>query len=123
MRIERVVLTDDLDPESEAAETVLFSLDGTNYQIDLNDENAAAFRATVSRYADAGRRVRGQHARAPRVWRPAPKAPARPVVASAPPEPSTHDVRAWARSEGIAVNDRGRLSRELIDRYQSAHAH
>ena len=40
-------LVDDLD-ESEAAETVSFALDGTAYEIDLNDEHAAELRVTVA---------------------------------------------------------------------------
>ena len=40
-----VALVDDLDG-SPAAETVAFTLDGVAYEIDLNEENAAAFRKT-----------------------------------------------------------------------------
>ncbi|PVZ14836.1 ERCC4 domain-containing protein [Actinomycetospora cinnamomea] len=38
------------------------------------------------------------------------------------PEPSTAEVRAWARAQGIAVPDRGRLRPEVWDRYREAHA-
>jgi hypothetical protein len=38
------------------------------------------------------------------------------------PEPSTAQVRAWARSEGIDVPDRGRLRPEVWERYRAAHA-
>ncbi|HRK44564.1 MAG TPA: Lsr2 family protein, partial [Nocardioides sp.] len=36
-----IVLEDDLDG-SDATQTVSFALDGTAYEIDLNDKNAAA---------------------------------------------------------------------------------
>ena len=31
-------------------------------------------------------------------------------------------VREWAKSQGIAVNERGRISAELMGKYQAAHA-
>ncbi|MEJ2864243.1 ERCC4 domain-containing protein [Actinomycetospora flava] len=37
------------------------------------------------------------------------------------PEPSTAEVRAWAREQGIAVPDRGRLRPEVWERYRAAH--
>jgi hypothetical protein len=39
----------------------------------------------------------------------------------APPEPTTKDVRAWARDEGIDVPDRGRLRPEIWAAYRAAH--
>lgn len=50
--VERV---DDLDG-SPATETIEFSLDGTNYQIDLNDQHAQQLRAVLDRYALHARR-------------------------------------------------------------------
>jgi hypothetical protein len=45
-------------------------------------------------------------------------------LADAPdaPEPSTGEVRAWARREGIAVPDRGRLRPEVWDAWRSSRA-
>lgn len=37
------------------------------------------------------------------------------------PKPSTAEVRAWARANGIAVPDRGRLRPELWDAWRAAH--
>lgn len=39
----------------------------------------------------------------------------------APPEPTTKDVRAWARSQSIDVPDRGRLRPEIWQLYRDAH--
>jgi hypothetical protein len=36
------------------------------------------------------------------------------------PEPSTAEVRAWARTHGIAVPDRGRLRPEVLDAWHAA---
>lgn len=39
-----ITLIDDLDGESEAAETVEFALDGVGYEIDLTADNAERLR-------------------------------------------------------------------------------
>ncbi|MDQ3616751.1 MAG: Lsr2 family protein [Actinomycetota bacterium] len=44
-------------------------------------------------------------------------APARPLL---PAEPSPAEVRAWALSRGIAVSDRGRVKREIVDAFRAA---
>src|SRR5688572_3955073 len=56
-----VVLEDDLDG-GPASETVLFSLDGVAYEIDLNDGNAAGLRDAMAPYVGAGRRTGGRSA-------------------------------------------------------------
>lgn len=47
----------------------------------------------------------------------------RPETATAPaaPEPTTGEVRAWARSAGLAVPDRGRLRPEIWAAWHAAH--
>jgi Lsr2 len=40
--------------------------------------------------------------------------------APAAPEPSTAEVRAWARAQGLPVPDRGRLRPEIWDAWRSA---
>jgi hypothetical protein len=37
------------------------------------------------------------------------------------PEPSSAEVRAWARSAGMAVTDRGRLRPEILQAWRDAH--
>ena len=53
-----IVLEDDLDG-SDATQTVSFGLDGTSYEIDLNDKNAAALRDALAAYVGHGRKVSG----------------------------------------------------------------
>jgi len=45
-----------------------------------------------------------------------------PVEAGAAPEPSTREVRAWARAQGMAVSDRGRLRPDVVAAWREAHA-
>lgn len=35
--------------------------------------------------------------------------------------PAAAAVRAWARENGLAVGERGRLSPDLVDAYEAAH--
>ena len=105
----QVVLVDDLDGGS-ADETLTFSLDGVSYEIDLSHDNAAAMRDALAPYVGHGRRVGG-----PR--RSGGRGAARPRGGTDPAV-----VREWAKSQGIAVNERGRISAELMGKYQAAHA-
>ena len=105
----QVVLVDDLDGGS-ADETVTFSLDGVSYEIDLTHDNAAHLRDVLAPYVGHGRRVG-----APR--RASGRGAGRPHGGTDPAV-----VREWAKSQGIAVNERGRISAELRAKYDAAHA-
>ena len=102
-----IVLVDDLDG-SEATETVSFGLDGTSYEIDLNDKNAAKLRDVLSGYVGHGRKVGS----APRRGRKA---------AASTGGPSAREIRDWARSNGHDVPDRGRVSAEVREAFAAAH--
>ena len=104
-----IVLEDDLDG-SEATETVTFGLDGTTYEIDLNDKNAAKLRDALAPYVGHGRKVGA----APR------RSGARKAVAGGA-GPSAKEIRDWARSNGYDVPDRGRVSADVRSAYDAAH--
>ena len=106
-----IVLEDDIDG-SEATETVTFGLDGTNYEIDLNDAHAAALRDALSTYIGHGRKV----GTAPRRGR---KSNA--TGSSTTSGPSAREIRDWARENGYDVPDRGRVSAEVREAYDAAH--
>ncbi|MDZ8171985.1 histone-like nucleoid-structuring protein Lsr2 [Microbacterium xanthum] len=105
-------LVDDLDGsvlEVGEGETVLFSLDGTAYEIDLTDQNAAAFREVLAPYVDAARRVsasRSSSTAAPRRRKPSQDYAA---------------VREWAKENGYQVSDRGRVPATVLEAYEAAH--
>lgn len=100
-----IVLVDDLDG-SDAVETVSFGLDGTSYEIDLNDKNAAALREAVAGYIGHARKVSGSRGRKTR---------------STTTGPSARELRDWARSNGFTVSDRGRVPSEVRDAFEAAH--
>jgi Lsr2 len=100
-----VVLEDDLEG-GPADETVRFGIDGTGYEIDLNANNAAAFRQQLAPYLDHARRA------GPRVRR-------RPGRTAASRERSA-DIRAWAKDQGIVLSSRGRIPADVAEQYQAA---
>ncbi len=104
----QTLLIDDLDG-SEAEGTVLFGLDGTQYEIDLSTDHAKELRATLTRYIDAGRRVTGATRRAGQNGR---RTPASSI--------SNTEVRTWAKAQGLEVKERGRVSADILARYRAA---
>ena len=105
----QVLLVDDLDGGT-AVETVSFSLDGASYEIDLTAKNASKLRDAFAPYVGAARRSGGRTTR--RATRKA---------SAATGGGHTADVRAWARSKGIKVNERGRIAADVVAKYDAAH--
>lgn len=133
-----VQLIDDVDG-SEASQTIRFALDGKDYEIDLSDKNANELRASVAQFVNVARRTGGRSTTTRRSAQTAPKGktliapPApepMPLVPAQPPAPngkvvqvpaSREVIRAWARSHGYQVGDKGRIAREVMDAYERAH--
>jgi hypothetical protein len=98
-----IALEDDLDG-GPADETVRFGLGGTAYEIDLNKKNARAFRKRLAPFVEHARKAgRGQR---------------RPRTASS--RQRSGDIRAWAKDQGIAVSDRGRIPASVVAQYDAA---
>jgi len=104
-------LVDDMTGEA-ADETVSFSLDGVEFEIDLSANNAGVLRDILADYANAGRKV------------------GKPAVSNGRSRPSatpranreqTAAIRAWAREAGRQVSDRGRISAEVAKAFEDAH--
>ena len=104
-----VVLEDDLDG-GPASETVLFSLDGVAYEIDLNDGNAAGLRDAMAPYVGAGRRTGGRSASGRQRGRGRGR------------NSHTAEIRAWARDNGHKVNERGRVPADIVAAYEKSRA-
>ncbi len=103
-----VQLIDDLTGE-DAEETVRFSLDGADYEIDLTTANAAELRAVLSQYAAKGRRLRGSSAGRARTAAPLSRE-------------ETRKIRDWANANGYNPSDRGRIRQDIQQAYTAAHA-
>ncbi|WP_203337171.1 histone-like nucleoid-structuring protein Lsr2 [Nocardioides limicola] len=96
----QILLVDDIDG-TEADSTVTFGLDGTTYEIDLNEKNAAALREALAPYIGHARKVS------------ATRRTRRGRGAAATSAGSTAEIREWARANGFEVSDRGRISEEV----------
>lgn len=104
---------DDLDG-SDAEGTILFGLDGRQYEIDLSEENAATLRDSLADFIAAARKTTsgrtakmtsrngdGGRVRADRE--------------------QTAAIREWARQNGHTVADKGRIPKAVVDAYHAAH--
>ncbi|MFJ9315428.1 Lsr2 family protein [Pimelobacter simplex] len=108
-----IILVDDIDG-SDASQTVAFGLDGSNYEIDLNDKNANALREALAAYVGHARKVGrgaggGGGAKRGR------------AAASANGGASAKEVREWARANGHDVPERGRIPSDVREAYDAAH--
>ena len=102
----QIILEDDLEG-GEADETVQFSLDGKDYEIDLSTANAEKLREALRPYAEAGRKTTRNSG--PRRTR------------TSGSDPDTAKIRAWAKENGHEVSDRGRIHQSVKDAYYAAH--
>jgi len=109
----QVVLTDDVDG-GVAEETVSFGVDGSSFEIDLSGANAEKLRNAFAPYVGAARcpgrtgRGRGRSG------------------SGAPPAAVRREsggnaaIREWARANGHAVSERGRVSQQVRDAHVAA---
>jgi Spy/CpxP family protein refolding chaperone len=102
----QVVVSDDLDG-SDGAETVSFGFDGVSYEIDLTEKNRAKFEKAFQPYVQAGRRIsRSRRPGSPR---------------TTGPRIDRAAIRVWANENGLNVSERGRISAEVMQKYEAAH--
>lgn len=101
------VLVDDLDG-SEAVESVKLGWNGQWRQLELSDKNLAALSKAIDRFWDAGRPIKAEAAVRRRAT----------TTASGGRDPRA--IRVWASENGIAVPARGRIPRDIEERYNEA---
>ena len=90
-------LLDDFDG-TPAADTIRFSFDGERYEIDLSADHIATFCAALAPFIEKARVIGKKKAAAA----------------------TTEEIRIWARSQGMTVSDRGRISGEVKAAYEAA---
>ncbi|WP_216908752.1 Lsr2 family protein [Nocardia sp. NBC_01377] len=104
-----VELVDDYDGKSEAQETVRFAVDGVDYEMDLSVLNGARLRGIFEQWTPharkAGRVPRGESG-----------------SGQATDREQAQTIREWARSNGMEVSSRGRISAEVVEAYQKSNA-
>lgn len=115
------VLIDDIDG-SDAAETIAFAIDGTSYEIDLNETHAQDLRQSLASYvANARRCSGGRRARGGRKPANSPASSSTTKDASKTSKTANAaEIRDWARANGYDVPDRGRIPSDVREAFESA---
>lgn len=107
-------LVDDIDGsvlEVGEGETVHFSVNGTSYEIDVSSAHADELRKALEPYIAAGRRAGSSGAvRSAATGR---KRPGR--------NPEVAAIRVWAKENGHALSERGRIPAPILEAYHAAH--
>ena len=113
----QIMLEDDLTGElldDGAGDTISFALDGTSYEIDLSDDNAAEMREVLSRYTAAARKVATSGRRSA-------SGGGAPKRASGGGRTDLAAIREWAKANGHEVSERGRIAGAVVEAYDAAH--
>jgi hypothetical protein len=105
-------MTDDLDPNVSADETVRFSIDNREMEIDLSSEHASELREALAPYINAARKASGGSARGGR----------RSSGGNTASRDETSRIRLWALDQGLKVSERGRIPQNILDEFRKHHA-
>lgn len=111
-RVETVTVTDDLDGSTEDVITCAFGLGESQYEIDLGPENREALEQFLDRFIQAARPLRAT--RSARAGQPK-------LVRKVVDRDRTAEIRSWAKEQGLAVSERGRISKAIVEAYEAAH--
>jgi hypothetical protein len=109
-RVQVILVCDLHDGEVTGTETVSFAVDGSSYEIDVCDEHGKALRDAFAPFIGAARRAAGRGRSAGGRRR-----------ARRGGTGEAAQIREWARSQGLAVPERGRVPAELAEKYTAAH--
>ena len=91
------------NPGVEADEQVVFGIDGQSYKIDLSAANAKALREALADYVSAARPLFGH---------------AKQLSPAQAKRAELDEVRRWAESQGLRVNQRGRIPQSIISNFE-----
>jgi hypothetical protein len=111
---QRVVLTDDLDG-SEATQTLNYTVDGQEYEIDLSEENIQRFHEALEPFVSKSRPVE-------RRLIPTPTRRTGQRRSGRSGRDDIAQIRSWAEAQGMDVSARGRVKKEIIEAYDAAHS-
>lgn len=108
-RVQVILVCDLHDDETPGTETVTFALDGAAYEIDLCADHAREIRNGFARYVGVARRSSG------RAGGGGGRRRSRRGGSS-----EAAQIREWARGQGLAVPERGRIPADLAAKYAAA---
>ena len=96
--------------EDGKGESITFSFNGQEYEIDLETKAADKFRETIKFYTDHATAVKTTSSRRSSGSRSSSKRDPEELKA----------IREWARKQGNDISDRGRIPSEIEDAYRAA---
>ena len=85
-----------------------FSIDGRDYEIDLCLRHSERFDDAIGQFAAHARKASARVVRATR--------------RTAAHRRHSAQVRAWAKANGFAVSERGRIPADVVSKYEATHA-
>lgn len=106
-----VVKIDDMDGTEIAdgeAHELLFSVNGTEYRMDLSKKNMDKFTKAVSPFTEKAKKVRSR------------RGPKR--TGTSMPTEQIAQIREWAKNNGYDISDRGRIPIKVVEDWELAHA-
>lgn len=108
-RVQILLVCDLHDDDTAGTETVTFTVDGASYEIDVCETHGKQLHEAFAPFVAAGRRSsragsgrRGRRSRG----------------GNSDFDPAA--VRAWAKDNGVAVSERGRISADVLEKYNAA---
>jgi hypothetical protein len=105
-----VKLVDDIDG-GEAGETLTFSLDDTNYEIDVSSKHADDLRANLWPFISKARKIGRGGVATPRR--------AADTTLARSDRAQNKAIRDWAKRKNIELSDRGRIPRSIVEQYEA----
>lgn len=108
---QKITIVDDIDGETDAVGDLTFFVDGQEYSVDLNEEHMEHYKGLIEEHrvmllelADYGRPLTRQASvRVPR----------------GRTKHELDEIREWARANGHAVKDMGRIPEKVIDAFET----
>ncbi|WP_308190901.1 Lsr2 dimerization domain-containing protein [Pseudonocardia terrae] len=106
-KITNITLVDDLDG-GRADETVTFTVDGKEFEIDLSAQHASELREVFAPFVGAARRAPSGSGR---------RNYARVASSAGKTREENAAIREWALSAGFQVSERGRIPSNVLEAY------
>ena len=108
-RVQVILVCDVHGDETPGTQTISFGLDGSGYEIDVCEQHATELRDSFARYVGVARRSSGRISRSGSSGGSGRRRRRGSGEAAA--------IRDWARSQGLAVPERGRIPADLAAKY------
>jgi hypothetical protein len=108
------IITSDLSGEElerGQGETIIFSVGGADYSVDLTDDEAKDFYATFDKYIKVATK---------RSSRGGPRRAASGTSGSGRSSEELAHIRSWANENGHQVSERGRIKAEILEAFDRA---